>query len=76
MHHSGFRSVVGTMWAIADTDGRDFSEQYMLSSDGGGDGSLCERSAKALQRAGQRVRSKKGMTLEGRVNFVHYEALK
>jgi len=73
MQYSGFRSVVGTMWAMADTDGRDLSEHFyrsMLSMDGGV-GSPCERSAMALQCAVQRLRNKKGVTLERWVNFVH-----
>jgi len=75
MQYSGSRSVVGTMWAMADTDGRDLSEHFyrnMLSSDRGDVGSLCERSARALQGAVQRLRNKKGVTLERWVNFVHY----
>jgi CHAT domain-containing protein len=74
MQYSGFRSVVGTMWAMADTDGRDLSEHFyrsMLSTDGGV-GSPCERSAMALQRAVQRLRNKEGVSLERWVNFVHY----
>jgi CHAT domain-containing protein len=66
MQYSGFRSVVGTMWAMADTDGRDLSEHFyrsMLPPDWDGVGSLCERSARALQSAVQRLRKKKGETL-------------
>ena len=75
MQYSGSRSVVGTMWAMADTDGRDLAEHFygnMLSPNGDNVGSLCERSARALQGAVQRLRNKKGVTLERRVNFVHY----
>lgn len=81
MQYAGFHSVVGTMWAMADTDGRDLSAHFyrlMLSPDGDGDGdgskSLCGRSARALRGAVQQLRNKKGITLERWVNFVHYGA--
>ncbi|KAH9996702.1 CHAT domain-containing protein, partial [Russula compacta] len=78
MQYAGFHSVVGTMWAMADTDGRDLSAHFyrlMLppdgDGDGDGDGSLCGRSARALRGAVQRLRTKE-VTLERLVNFVHY----
>ncbi|KAF8273444.1 CHAT domain-containing protein [Lactarius quietus] len=77
MQYCGFRSVVGTMWAMADTDGRDLSAHFygqMFSPDGEVDIPLCERSARALRDAVQKLRKKKGVTLERWVNFVHYGA--
>ncbi|KAH9974857.1 CHAT domain-containing protein [Russula compacta] len=73
MQYCGFRSVVGTMWAMADTDGRDLVGHFyktMFSSSSDGDLDRLphhRRSAKALRDA-------KGMTLERWVNFVHYGA--
>jgi CHAT domain-containing protein len=76
MQYSGFSSVVGTLWAMADTDGRDLLEHFyesMLSLDGSGVvGLFCERSGRALQGSVQMLRKKKGVTLERWVNFVHY----
>lgn len=77
MQYCGFRSVVGTMWAMADTDGRDLSAHFyghMFSPDGEVDSPLCEKSARALRDAVQKLRKKKGVTLERWVNFVHYGA--
>ncbi|KAI0247156.1 CHAT domain-containing protein, partial [Lactifluus subvellereus] len=53
MQHLGFRSVVGTMWAMADTDGRDLAEHFYTSMFSGEDESLpyYELSANALRDA-------------------------
>jgi CHAT domain-containing protein len=75
MQYCGFRSVVGTMWEMADTDGRDLSAHFYgnLFSPEGEDGTpLCERSARALRDAVRMLRRKRGVTLERWVNFVHY----
>ena len=80
MQYCGFRSVVGTMWAMADTDGADLSKQFYktLFSDtlrAGQNGvPYHERSARALQIAVKKLRKKRGVTLERWVNFVHYGA--
>ncbi|KAH9006571.1 CHAT domain-containing protein [Lactarius hatsudake] len=77
MQYCGFRSVVGTLWAMADTDGRDLSAHFyghMFSPEGEVGLPLCERSARALRNAVQNLRKKKGVTLERWVNFVHYGA--
>ena len=77
MQYCGFRSVVGTMWAMADTDGRDLSAHFyrhMFSPEGEEGMSLCERSARALRDAVRTLRGKRGVTLERWVNFVHYGA--
>ncbi|KAI0303276.1 hypothetical protein B0F90DRAFT_1626675, partial [Multifurca ochricompacta] len=76
MQYCGFRSVVGTMWAMADMDGRDLAEQFYGSLFSGGDEGMAyhERSARALRDAVRSLRGKRGMTLERWVNFVHYGA--
>ena len=78
MQYCGFRSVVGTMWAMADTDGEDLSKHFykaifMDKADQIGV-PYHERSARALQIAVKKLRKKRGMTLERWVNFVHYGA--
>jgi tetratricopeptide (TPR) repeat protein len=80
MQYCGFRSVVGTMWAMADTDGADLSKHFYktLFSDNSKAGQngepYHERSARALQIAVKKLRKKRGITLERWVNFVHYGA--
>ncbi|KAI0248460.1 CHAT domain-containing protein [Lactifluus subvellereus] len=76
MQYCGFRSVVGTMWAMADTDGRDLTGYFyksMFSSEDQGV-PYYERSAKALRDAVQKLRREKRVGLERWVNFVHYGA--
>jgi CHAT domain-containing protein/tetratricopeptide (TPR) repeat protein len=76
MQYCGFRSVVGTMWAMADTDGRDLAKNFYRSLFSRRDSSMpyYERSAEALRDATQRLRGKRGISLERWVNFVHYGA--
>ena len=76
MQYCGFRSVVGTMWAMADIDGRDLAKNFyksLFSSRDSG-GPYYERSAEALRDATQKLRLKRGVNLERWVNFVHYGA--
>jgi CHAT domain-containing protein len=78
MQYCGFRSVVGTMWAMADTDGRDIAGNFyksLFSSRREGV-HYYERTAEALRDAVVKLRRKKGrgMTLERWVNYVHYGA--
>jgi CHAT domain-containing protein len=75
VQYCGFRSVVGTMWAMADIDGRDLAKYFYkeLFSDSRGS-PYHKRSAKALRFAVQKLRKKRGITLERWVNFVHYGA--
>ena len=76
MQYCGFRSVVGTMWEMADTDGRDLAKSFyesLFSSQEAGV-PYYERSAHALRDATVRLRRKRGITLERWVNFVHYGA--
>jgi CHAT domain-containing protein/tetratricopeptide (TPR) repeat protein len=77
MQYCGFRSVVGTMWAMADMDGRDMAKYFYKSLFSMQDSSvpIYERSAQALRDATQKLRGKKrGIKLEQWVNFVHYGA--
>ena len=76
MQYCGFRSVVGTMWAIADTDGRDLAENFYQSMFSSREQGVpyYERSARALRDAARKLRRKEGITLERWVNFVHYGA--
>ncbi|KAF8259972.1 CHAT domain-containing protein [Lactarius quietus] len=78
MQYCGFRSVVGTMWAMADTDGTDLSKHFykaIFSEKAGQNGvPYHERSARALQVAVKKLRGKRGISLERWVNFVHYGA--
>jgi CHAT domain-containing protein len=74
LQYCGFRSVVGTMWAMADTDGRDLAEYFYEFMFFGGDQNVThyEWSAKALRDAVQKLRRVKRVSLERWVNFVHY----
>ncbi|KAH9030431.1 CHAT domain-containing protein [Lactarius pseudohatsudake] len=77
MQYRGFGSVVGTMWGMVDTDGREISESfywYLLARGGEShDVPLGERSAWALRDAVQVMR-RKGYDLERWLNWVHYGA--
>jgi CHAT domain-containing protein len=78
VQYSGFRSVVGTMWAMVDEDGQDLAENFykvLFSSSRREQGiPYHERSAKALRFAVKKLRRKKHITHERWVNFVHYGA--
>ena len=78
VQYCGFRSVVGTMWAMVDQDGRDLAEHFYkalfsVAPRRGQGVPYHERSAKALRFAVKRLR-KKRVNLERWVNFVHYGA--
>lgn len=76
MQYCGFRSAVGTLWAMADVDGRDLAEHFykrVFAREERVVG-LGERSARALRDAVRRLRKKRGVSLERWVNFVHYGA--
>jgi tetratricopeptide (TPR) repeat protein/CHAT domain-containing protein len=70
----GFRSVVGTLWAMADIDGPDVAEDfygYMLREPrGAGD---FRDSAMALNHATRAMR-KRGIPIDRWINFVHIGA--
>jgi CHAT domain-containing protein len=75
MQYCGFRSVVGTMWAVVDESGQHLVEDFykaLLSSDEPGV-PYHERSARALRDAVKNLR-KGGASLERWVNYVHYGA--
>jgi CHAT domain-containing protein len=76
MQSCGFRSAVGTMWAMADTDGRDLAGNFYKSVFSGRWEGVPHyaRTAKALRDAVKKVRRKRGVNLERWVNFVHYGA--
>jgi CHAT domain-containing protein len=76
MQFCGFRSVVGTMWAMADKDGPDLAKHFYESvfSDEAQGGRYYERTAGALRNAVFHMRQKGGITLERWVNYVHYGA--
>lgn len=61
-----FRSVVGTMWAMANIDGRVLARSFYesLFSDGARGVRYFERTAAALRGAVGELRRKGGMTLE------------
>ena len=72
----GFRSVVGSMWAMADADGPDLARNFYRSvfSDDTQGAHYYERTAGALRDAVVKLRRKSGVTLERWVNYVHYGA--
>ncbi|KAI0252093.1 TPR-like protein [Lactifluus subvellereus] len=75
MQFSGFRSVIGTMWAMVDEDGQDLSQYfYKKMFAAGAQVASYEKSARALRHATQKLRTEKGVSLERWVNFVHYGA--
>ena len=77
VQYSGFRSVVGTMWAMADIDGPVLAESFyqsVFSNEWQGGVPYYERTAEALRDAVMNLRKKKKMTLERWVNYVHYGA--
>jgi hypothetical protein len=74
LQYSGYRSVIGTMWGMANKDGRDLAEDVYRSMFSGKDRGepYSERSASALQHAVQQMRCK--LPLVRWVNYVHYGA--
>jgi len=74
VQYSGFRSVVGTMWAMADIDGQVLAKHFYASvfSDKWKGVPYYERTAEALRDAVQVLRRNKKVTTERWVNFVHY----
>jgi hypothetical protein len=76
VQYCGFRSVVGTMWAMANEDGpvvaKHFYQSMFPKSEQGEPVPYYKRSAGALRDAVKKLRKKRGITLERWVNFVHY----
>jgi CHAT domain-containing protein len=76
VQYCGFRSVVGTMWAMADTDGRHLAQGFyksVFSAEEDQGVYYYERTAEALRDAVIKLRRRK-VTLERWVNFMHYGA--
>jgi len=77
MQFCGFRSVVGTMWAMADDDGPTLAGNFYKSVFSGRKQEGVhhyERTAEALRDAVVKLRTKRGVTLERWVNYVHFGA--
>ena len=76
VQYSGFCSVAGTMWAMADVDGQVLVKHFYSSvfSDKWKGVPYHERTAEALRDAVQVLRTRKKVTTERWVNFVHYGA--
>ena len=78
VQYCGFRSVVGTMWAMVDDDGwvlaKNFYKKLFSDSRQYQGIPYHERSANALQFAVKKLRKKRGITVERWVNYVHYGA--
>jgi len=76
MQFCGFRSVVGTMWAMADKDGQGLARDFYSSvfSDTTQGARYYERTAEALRDAVVKLRRRRKTTLERWVNYVHYGA--
>ena len=76
VQYSGFRSVVGTMWAMADVDGQVLARHFYASvfSERWQGVPYYERTAEALRDAVKELRRKTNMSTERWVNFVHYGA--
>ena len=78
VQYCGFRSVVGTMWAMANDDGPELAKHFYKSMfprrEQGEPVPHYKRSAGALRDAMRKLRKKRGITLERWVNFVHYGA--
>jgi CHAT domain-containing protein len=74
--YCGFRSVVGTMWAMADEDGGELTEFFYKSMFSSIESRIpyYERSARALRDAVRTLRRKSNLPLERWVNYVHYGA--
>jgi CHAT domain-containing protein len=73
MQHSGFRSVIGSMWETVDGDGQTLAKDVYLSMFSGDDRKVpyYERSAGALRDAVQKMRERE-VSLVQWVNFVHF----
>jgi CHAT domain-containing protein len=78
VQYCGFRSVVGTMWAMLDSDGQGLVEDFYKSTFSNVESKegvpYYMRTARALRDAVRKLRGQKGVGLERWVNFVHYGA--
>lgn len=72
MMFTGFRSVVGTRWAMADEDGPIMAEEFYRHMFRNGPAAVdCRDVARALSKAIRELRRRK-VPLERWINFVHY----
>ncbi|KAF9077039.1 TPR-like protein [Rhodocollybia butyracea] len=74
MQFCGFRSVVGTMWEMADVDGPEMAKEFyshLLSDENLSRCNEVGAQAQALSEAVRKMRGREGITLERWVNFVH-----
>jgi hypothetical protein len=64
------------MWEMADTDGKYLAKSFYKSLFSNQEEGVpyYERAARLLRDATQKLRRKRGVTLERWVNFVHYDA--
>jgi CHAT domain-containing protein len=74
LQFSGFRSVVGTLWSMADLDGPDVAEDFYRHMFRDLDNVDFRDAAAALNVATKAMRRREGMTLGRWVNFVHIGA--
>jgi CHAT domain-containing protein len=76
VQYSGFRSVVGTMWEMADIDGQFLAKHLYesLFSERWEGVPYHERTAEGLRDAVRDLRRKRKTSTERWVNFVHYGA--
>ncbi|KAF9062799.1 CHAT domain-containing protein [Rhodocollybia butyracea] len=77
MQFCGFRSVVGTLWEMADVDGPDMVKDFyshLFSDENVAQCNEIGAQARALSEAIRKMRGRKGVTLERWVNFVHIGA--
>lgn len=70
----GFRSVVGTLWAMADQDGPDVAQDFYRKMLRQPESVNFKDSAAALNYVTREMRKREGMTLGRWVNFVHIGA--
>ncbi|KAH9966303.1 CHAT domain-containing protein [Russula compacta] len=73
VQYSGFRSIVGMMWAMADVNGPVLAKSFYRSvfSDRWQGKPYYERTAEALQDAVRNLKRNRRMKLERWVNYVH-----
>jgi CHAT domain-containing protein len=76
VQYCGYKSVVGTMWAMANQDGPELAKHFYKSmfpkKEKGEPEPHYKKSAGALRDAVKKLRKKRWITLERWVNFVHY----
>ncbi|EJD02990.1 TPR-like protein [Fomitiporia mediterranea MF3/22] len=75
MQFSGFRSVIGTMWALLDEDGPAFAKTvYAYINDCEEGEAKYKRAAGGLRQAASELKARNAISTEQWVNFVHIGA--